>query len=149
MLWSRVSRNCASLDETSRKELGVPLAEIERPEHEMDNEAQAEAERLYRDVLSKIQGLGPINPTALEEFEAASQRQEFLTAQRKDLIDSIRDTEKAIADIDQVSKAKFMEAFEAINANFKVCFTTLFGGGTGEMRPDRCPRTRMRAASTS
>ncbi len=122
------------LDETSRKELGVPLAEVGRPEHVIDSEALAEAERLYRDVLSKIQGLGPINPTALEEFEAASQRQEFLTAQRKDLIDSIRDTEKAIADIDQVSKTKFLEAFEAINANFKVCFTTLFGGGAGEMR---------------
>jgi chromosome segregation protein len=122
------------LDETSQKELGVPLSEIERPEHDFDDEALAEAERSYREVLAKIQGLGPINPTALEEFEAASQRQEFLTAQRKDLIDSIRDTEKAIADIDQISKAKFMEAFEAINANFKVCFTTLFGGGTGEMR---------------
>jgi chromosome segregation protein len=100
----------------------------------LDAEAVSETERLYQEVKSKIEALGPINPSALEEFEIAVQRQEFLTTQRKDLIDSIRDTEKAIHEIDQVSKAKFMEAFEAINKNFSVCFTTLFGGGTGEMR---------------
>ena len=122
------------LDETSRKELGVALEELEKPEQVLDAEGVSEAERLYQEVKSKIEALGPINPAALEEYETAVQRQEFLTTQRKDLIDSIRDTEKAISEIDQVSKARFMEAFEAINKNFSVCFTTLFGGGTGEMR---------------
>ncbi len=122
------------LDETSRKELGIALSELPRSEHELDGQALSEAERLYTEVKGRIDALGPINPTALEEYEVSFQRQEFLTAQRKDLIDSIRDTEKAISEIDQVSKAKFVEAFEAINKNFRECFTTLFGGGTGEMR---------------
>src|SRR5205807_8466580 len=56
------------------------------------------------------------------------------SAQRQDLIDSIRDTEKAIQEIDQVSRQKFAEAFESINNNFRGVFQTLFGGGTGEMR---------------
>ena len=122
------------LDETSRNELGIPLADLAAPEFPLDPMALAEADRLYRDVKSRIEALGPINPSALGEYEVAMQRQEFLTAQRKDLIDSIRDTEKAIHDIDQVSKAKFVEAFNIINQNFRECFTTLFGGGTGEMR---------------
>ena len=75
-----------------------------------------------------------MNAAAMEEFQEAQQRQEFLSAQRQDLIDSIRDTEKAIQEIDQVSRQKFAEAFEAINANFRGVFQTLFGGGTGEMR---------------
>ena len=75
-----------------------------------------------------------MNAAAMEEYQEAQQRQEFLSAQRQDLIDSIRDTEKAIQDIDQVSRQKFAEAFEAINANFRGIFQTLFGGGTGEMR---------------
>ena len=54
--------------------------------------------------------------------------------QRQDLLDSIRDTEKAIADIDMVSRQKFAEAFERINENFRESFQTLFGGGVGEMR---------------
>ncbi|HLK47550.1 MAG TPA: hypothetical protein VKT49_05415, partial [Bryobacteraceae bacterium] len=45
-----------------------------------------------------------------------------------------RDTEKAIQEIDQVSRTKFGEAFQAINASFREIFQTLFGGGTGEMR---------------
>src|ERR1035438_2154653 len=66
--------------------------------------------------------------------QGAQQRQDFLSAQRQDLIDSIRDTEKAIQEIEQVSRQKFAEAFEAINGNFRDAFLTLFGGGTGEMR---------------
>jgi chromosome segregation protein len=85
-------------------------------------------------VRRKIDSLGPVNPTALEEFEEASQRQEFLNAQRQDLLDSIRDTEKAIQEIDSESRKRFGEAFHAINANFKEMFQVLFGGGTGEMR---------------
>ena len=122
------------LDETCRKELGIPLEELPKLENTLDAEALGEAERLYKEVKTKIESLGPINPSALEEYEVAFQRQEFLTAQRKDLIDSIRDTEKAIGEIDQFSRQKFVEAFDAINKNFRECFTTLFGGGTGEMR---------------
>jgi chromosome segregation protein len=70
----------------------------------------------------------------MEEYQEAQQRQDFLSAQRQDLLDSIRDTEKAIADIDQVSRNRFAEAFERINENFREAFQTLFGGGTGEMR---------------
>ena len=50
------------------------------------------------------------------------------------MLDSIRDTEKAISEIDVESRKSFSEAFEAINANFREMFKTLFGGGTGEMR---------------
>jgi chromosome segregation protein len=118
------------LDETSRKELGVPAAEI----GECPAEDLIETEKLYHDLRVKIENLGPINPQALEEFDEAQQRQEFLSAQRQDLIDSIRDTEKAIHEIDAVSRSRFHEAFAAINENFKVAFQTLFGGGAGEMR---------------
>ena len=86
------------------------------------------------EVRGRIEALGPVNAAAMEEYQEAQQRHDFLSAQRQDLIDSIRDTEKAIQEIDQVSRQKFAEAFEAINANFRVGFQTLFGGGTGEMR---------------
>src|SRR3989475_8523283 len=99
-----------------------------------DGEALTEAERQSDELRARIEALGPINPQALEEFQECQQRHDFLSAQRQDLIDSIRDTEKAIQEIDQVSRQKFAEAFEAINANFRVGFQTLFGGGTGEMR---------------
>jgi chromosome segregation protein len=123
------------LDETSRKELNCAVEELAAGDETVpDVEAIAEAERLYEEVRARIEALGPVNAQAMEEFQEASQRQEFLSVQRQDLLDSIRDTEKAIADIDVVSRQKFAEAFERINQNFREAFQTLFGGGTGEMR---------------
>jgi chromosome segregation protein len=123
------------LDETSRKELNCPVEELAAADDPVpDGDAIAEAEQCANEVRNRIEGLGAVNAAAMEEFQEAQQRQEFLSAQRQDLIDSIRDTEKAIQEIDQVSRQKFAEAFEAINANFRDMFQTLFGGGTGEMR---------------
>ena len=123
------------LDETSRKELNCPVAELSASDDPLpDAGAIAEAEQAAIEVRNRIEALGPVNAAAMEEFQEAQQRQDFLSAQRQDLIDSIRDTEKAIQEIDQVSRQKFAEAFEAINANFRVVFQTLFGGGSGEMR---------------
>ena len=123
------------LDETSRKELNCAVVELAGADDPVpDADTIAEAEMGSNEVRNRIEALGAVNAAALEEYQEAQQRQEFLSAQRQDLIDSIRDTEKAIQDIDQVSRQKFAEAFEAINTNFRGIFQTLFGGGTGEMR---------------
>ena len=123
------------LDETSRKELSAPLEELALGEEAVLDEAGlAEAEQKYQEVKARIEALGPVNPQALEEFQEAQQRYDFLNAQRQDLLDSIRDTEKAIHDIDIESRRRFSEAFEAINGHFREIFKTLFGGGIGEMR---------------
>ena len=123
------------LDETSRKELNAPLEELAAGEETvLDEGGLQEAEQKYQEVKARIEALGPVNPQALEEFQEAQQRYEFLNTQRQDLLDSIRDTEKAIHDIDVESRKRFSEAFEAINGHFREIFRTLFGGGTGEMR---------------
>jgi chromosome segregation protein len=123
------------LDETARKELGAALEELaEGQEIVPDDAGLAEAEAQYQTVKSRIEALGPVNPSALEEYEEAQQRYDFLNAQRQDLLDSIRDTEKAIHELDQESRKRFAEAFEEINKHFKEMFTTLFGGGSAEMR---------------
>jgi chromosome segregation protein len=123
------------LEETCQKELETTLQQLVEGAETIADETQlAEIDAKYSEVRRKIDSLGPVNPTALEEFEEASQRQEFLNTQRQDLLDSIRDTEKAIQEIDGESRKRFGEAFHAINANFKEMFKTLFGGGIGEMR---------------
>jgi chromosome segregation protein len=133
------------LDETSRKELNEAASAI-AAEEEAANEVQGEPgtgtseinveeiEQRYQEVRARIEALGPVNPQALEEFQEAQQRYDFLNAQRQDLIDSIRDTEKAIQELDTESRRRFKDAFEAVNAHFKEMFRTLFGGGQGEMR---------------
>ena len=44
------------------------------------------------------------------------------------------ETERAIQEIDNESRKRFGEAFEEVNKHFKEMFTTLFGGGSAEMR---------------
>ena len=72
-----------------------------------DADAIAEAEQAANEVRNRIEALGAVNAAAMEEYQEAQQRQDFLSAQRQDLIDSIRDTEKAIQEIDLVSRQKF------------------------------------------
>jgi chromosome segregation protein len=132
---ARAESDLKHLEETCQKELETTLAELAKGVEEMpDEETLAHLDAKYAEVQRKVESLGPVNPQALEEFEEAGQRQDFLSAQRQDLLDSIRDTEKAIHEIDGESQKRFLEAFRVINVNFREMFQTLFGGGTGEMR---------------
>ena len=123
------------LEETCNKQLGCTLQEVsEGDETVLDEVSLAEIEQRCGELTAKIDALGPVNTEALEQFEEAQQRYDFLNAQRQDLLDSIRDTEKTINEIDVEARKRFTYAFEAINANFREMFKTLFGGGIGEMR---------------
>jgi chromosome segregation protein len=66
---------------------------------------------------------------AIEQFDELEQRHQFLTTQRKDLVDSIAATGEAIKRIDRTTRERFGAAFAAINEHFQETFTTLFGGG--------------------
>jgi chromosome segregation protein len=80
-------------------------------------------------LRARINRLGPVNMMAIEQFDELEGRHGFLTAQRRDLIESIASTGEAIKRIDETTKERFREAFTAINANFQDTFGTLFGGG--------------------
>src|SRR5208337_4382066 len=93
------------LDETSRKELGLAAEELSAGEEAVLDEAGlAEAEQKYQEVKARIEALGPVNPQALEEFQEAQQRYDFLNAQRHFFFNSTGNTEKAIHEIDVESR---------------------------------------------
>ncbi len=147
---ARLESDLAHLEETCRAEMGATLEEMRNemlaalPAGEgtaaapvlalLEGEALATAEQQALAIRDKIESLGPVNMMALEEFQEANTRHEFLSTQQNDLLDSIRDTEQAIQEIDAVSRQQFEAAFEAISANFQETFRTLFGGGYGAMR---------------
>ena len=94
----------------------------------------AEATRARLDQIRRtLDQLGAVNMMALEELEEAQQRFEFMTTQRKDVLDSIEATEDALAEIKRRSRQRFRDAFAEINRNFGDMFQELFGGGRGEM----------------
>ncbi|MGA7091880.1 MAG: chromosome segregation protein SMC [Candidatus Acidiferrales bacterium] len=92
------------------------------------------AETSYNEMKARIEAMGPVNMMALEEFQECEQREGFLRRELDDLVQSIQNTQLTITELDQVSRQKFEEAFNFINAQFAIAFTMLFGGGHGEMR---------------
>jgi chromosome segregation protein len=94
------------------------------------NAAKAQLE----DIRKKIDALGPVNMMAIDELSEIEDRFDFLINQKTDIEKAIADTQSAIAEIKRRSREKFVEAFTAINENFKKMFIELFGGGHGEMK---------------
>src|SRR5208282_254888 len=92
------------------------------------------AETNYNEMKARVEGMGPVNMMALEEFQECEQRESFLRRERDDLVQSIENTQLTIHELDDVSQKKFEEAFNFINAHFAIAFQSLFGGGHGEMR---------------
>jgi chromosome segregation protein len=100
----------------------------------IEGEALATEEEESRALKQRLEAMGPVNMMALEEYNETTQRHGFLETQRKDLLDSIENTQASIKEIDDVSRLKFDEAFKIINENFSTTFTKLFGGGQASMR---------------
>ncbi|MFZ0199673.1 MAG: chromosome segregation protein SMC, partial [Candidatus Sulfotelmatobacter sp.] len=94
----------------------------------------AARDQSHREMRAKLEGMGPVNMMALEEYKESAERHTFLDAQRKDLISSIENTTATIREIDEVSRQKFKEAFTQINENFQATFKKLFGGGHAFMK---------------
>jgi chromosome segregation protein len=92
-----------------------------------------EARARHDELRIKLDEMGPVNMMALEELEESDERFRFLTEQRRDILDSIKMTEEALAEIKRRSCERFRHAFTHINENFQRMFVELFGGGRGEM----------------
>jgi chromosome segregation protein len=122
-----------NVNEKCAQELNTPLASLIETES-LDEEFDLEACRTTVDDLrNRLEGFGAINMLAVDELAEAEERLLFLTSQRQDIIDSIASAEEALREIKERSRARFRDAFEAINANFIEFFRELFGGGKGEM----------------
>jgi chromosome segregation protein len=80
-------------------------------------------------LKGKVQELGPVNLGTIEEYEELRLRYEFLSKQREDLIKSIAELEEAIAKINNTTRKRLGEAFEALRSKFSEVFYILFGGG--------------------
>jgi chromosome segregation protein len=87
------------------------------------------AEEAISTLRGRIDRLGPVNMMAIDQHEELETRYEFLSTQRRDLVESIAQTMEAIRRIDETTRVRFVAAFAAINRNFQDVFATLFGGG--------------------
>jgi chromosome segregation protein len=87
-----------------------------------------------RELERELRVMGPVNPLALEEFEALAERHTFLTEQLDDVKASRRELNKVIRAIDEEIVRVFAAAYADVSENFEQLFATLFPGGQGRLR---------------
>ncbi|HAW94756.1 MAG TPA: hypothetical protein DCX60_00640, partial [Phycisphaerales bacterium] len=131
-----------NLEERSIVELELDVADA-YPEYVEERESEGfefvdlnEAEAEAAELKEQIRKLGNVNLDAVEELENLVVKNEDLEAQLGD-IDAAREQLTAlIEELDNVSRERFRETFEAVRENFAGSggmFRKLFGGGNAEL----------------
>ncbi|HEZ5120709.1 TPA: chromosome segregation protein SMC [Neisseria meningitidis] len=85
-------------------------------------------------LSQQIEALGAVNLAALQELEEARERDGYYRSQSEDVQAAIALLEEAIAQIDDKTKARFKETFDAVNGKVQTFFPTLFGGGEATLK---------------
>ncbi|QIK73134.1 chromosome segregation protein SMC [Propioniciclava coleopterorum] len=94
---------------------------------------RADQEKRLRRAQRNLDLLGRVNPLALEEFEAMSERHRFLAEQLDDLKRTRADLLGIIADVDARVEEVFAQAYADVEEAFEFTFSRLFPGGEGRL----------------
>ncbi len=81
----------------------------------------------------RVANLGAINLAAVDELQEHEARKHYLDEQTNDLEEALQGLENAIHQIDQETRQRFKETFDAINSHFERLFPRLFGGGQAKL----------------
>ncbi|MFC7685449.1 chromosome segregation protein SMC [Ureibacillus sp. GCM10028918] len=84
-------------------------------------------------LKQSIEELGPVNLTAIEEYDRVLERHTFLTEQRNDLLEAQDTLHEAIREMDEEMSLRFRESFTMIQTQFRHVFRELFGGGQADL----------------
>ncbi len=118
------------LDATLREKYGVEIDAVEPGEAAVD----AEEERARVDGLrERLQRIGEVNVSAIDELREFEERGGYLRAQRDDLERSLADLERTIQKLNRASRTRFAETFARANETFQRVFPRLFRGGEGRL----------------
>ncbi|MBF1658776.1 MAG: AAA family ATPase [Rothia mucilaginosa] len=100
-------------------------------------EASTESVRArLKATRAELEALGAINPLALEEYEALSERHAYLNLQIEDLKATRRDLNTVMDEVSSHIAEVFTAAMEDINTHYRRIFETLFPGGEGHLELD-------------
>ena len=124
----RISRIRERLETEWGRSLDALLEEAEVIEGDQD-----ELEAELKEIVLKLERLGPVNMLAVEEHEEESERLQFLAEQRDDLFEARDDLRSAIREINTTATDLFMSTFTEIREHFRKTFLRLFEGGEADI----------------
>lgn len=95
-------------------------------------------------MRKRIENMGAVNMTAPEEYDALTERNNFLKTQINDLESAKKDLKSAINKINQTTRENFRYTFDQVRMHFKNIYQTLFRGGECDLvltQPDNLLET--------
>ena len=84
-------------------------------------------------LKKQIRELGEVNVSSIEEYKTVSERFEFLTTQKDDIVASIEELTNLISSMDEIMIERFKNTFDNVEKEFKEIFKELFKGGKAEL----------------
>jgi chromosome segregation protein len=105
-------------------------AELLAPNTVIPEDAVSLTQRLRRDLKS----MGDVNLGAIEAYQRLTERFEELDAQRADVENGVAQVQATITELDELTRDRFLAAFEAVRAAFAEVYLSVMGGGAGELR---------------
>jgi chromosome segregation protein len=119
---------------TRTRDLGLdPDALLDDDPGPVDDDRRAQLASSEEDLARRIALLGPVNPLAVDEFEALKERQRFLAEQLDDLERSRRDLFEMVGAVDERIREIFGRAFADVAVEFERLFQRMFPGGEGRL----------------
>ncbi len=115
------------LVDRAREEFELALELKTYPESEFVDFAVLREE--IQGLKDRLRTLGNINFAAFEEYTQEKQRFDFMTTQRKDLLEAEKTLLTTIEEINATAQKKFLDTFALIRANFVETFKSLFDPG--------------------
>ncbi|MEV0983491.1 chromosome segregation protein SMC [Brevibacterium sp. NPDC049920] len=94
---------------------------------------RAAVEKAHAAAERTLKSIGAVNPLALEEYAALTERHDFLEKQITDIETSRRDLMGLVREVDDHVKEVFAAAFADTQREFADIFTRLFPGGEGSL----------------
>lgn len=126
MEWQNsLSRRESLQEQVTESDFDLPSVLAAMPEAANENQWQEDLEK----VSARISRLGPINLAAIDEYQAQSERKNYLDAQDADLREAMETLENAIRKIDRETRTMFKDTFDRVNKGLQELFPKVFGGG--------------------
>jgi chromosome segregation protein len=92
-----------------------------------------EARNIVSNLKSRLRSIGEVNLGSVEEYERVSERYNFLTKQKEDLLGAEDTLLEIIKEMDSIMESKFKTTFDQIQVEFKKVFKELFRGGEASL----------------
>ncbi|MEX0608080.1 MAG: chromosome segregation protein SMC [Balneolaceae bacterium] len=124
MAKEKMEMQSQSLSDHIWETYGILMKQVngEMPE---DKTAEEVKERIGW-LRQKLNGIGEVNPLAIDEYKVEKERLDFYEEQIEDLAKAEEQLLETISEINETATERFNETFEKIRTNFQTVFKTLF-----------------------